>query len=117
MNGRLAIRCAGENLSETLVGTTRRNVIKSFAALPLARLSGAEPDVILYNGMIYTVQDANPPATAVAIRDGRFLAVGADRDVLALAGKNTRRVDLGGRRVMPGFNDAHAHPWSSGDRK
>jgi predicted amidohydrolase YtcJ len=94
--------------------TTRRDLIKSFAAVPLLRLSAADPDVILFNGLIYTVQPASPEATAVAIRDGRIVAVGADREVLALAGKNTRRVDLERRRVLPGFIDAHAHPWESG---
>lgn len=57
---------------------------------------------------------AMPDATAVAIHEGRFLAVGADRDILALARPATRRVDLAGQRVFPGFNDAHAHPWASG---
>lgn len=94
--------------------TTRRDIIKSLAALPLARLSRADPDLILFNARVYTVQPANPEATAIAIRDGRILAVGADREVLALAGKNTRRVDVERRRVFPGFNDAHAHPWDGG---
>ncbi len=94
--------------------TTRRDMIKTLAALPLVRLSRAEPDVILFNALVYTVQPAAPDATAVAIRDGRILAVGPDREVLALAGKNTRRIDIGRRRVLPGFNDAHAHPWEAG---
>jgi predicted amidohydrolase YtcJ len=96
------------------VGTSRRDLIKSFAALPVLRYPGADPDVILHNGQVTAVQAAAPQATAIAIRDGRILAVGADRQVLALAGKNTRRVDLARRRVLPGFNDAHAHPWESG---
>jgi predicted amidohydrolase YtcJ len=96
------------------VHTTRRDVIKSFAALPLLHLNAAEPDVILFNGLVYTLQPAAPEATAVAIRDGRIMAVGSDRQVLAMAGKNTRRVDLDRRRVLPGFIDAHAHPWESG---
>lgn len=94
--------------------TNRRDVMKTLAALPLMRLSAADPDVVLHNGLVYTVNPAAPEATAVAIRDGRILAVGADREVLALAGKNTRRVDLAHRRVLPGFNDAHAHPWQGG---
>ncbi|HMD72883.1 MAG TPA: amidohydrolase [Steroidobacteraceae bacterium] len=82
--------------------------------MPLASLGRAAPDVILFNGRVYTVQPGNPHATAIAIRDGRILAVGADREILALAGKQTRRVDLARRRVLPGFNDAHAHPWLGG---
>lgn len=94
--------------------TTRRDVIKTLAAMPLMRLQRADPDVILYNGRVYSGQPENPEAAAIAIRDGRILAVGADREVLALAGKQTRRIDLARRRVLPGFNDAHAHPWLGG---
>lgn len=93
---------------------TRRELITTLAALPLVRLERAEPQVILFNGRITTLHPAVPEATAVAIGDGRFLAVGADHDVLALANARTRRVDLNRRRVFPGFNDAHAHPWASG---
>ena len=94
--------------------TTRRDVIKSFAALPLLRPMIGDPDLVLYNGLIYTVHPAYPAATAIAVRDGRILAVGTDREILSLAGKKTRRVDLARRRVLPGFNDAHAHPAASG---
>jgi predicted amidohydrolase YtcJ len=96
------------------MGSTRRDLIKKCAALPLLRFPGADPDVVLHSGRFYTVQPGNPQVTAIAIRDGRILAVGADKDVLAMAGKKTRRVDLAHRRVLPGFNDAHAHPWASG---
>ena len=53
----------------TLV-TNRRDMIKTLAALPLMHLSGADPDVILYNGLVYTVHPAAPEAAAIAIRDG-----------------------------------------------
>ena len=49
------------------MGTNRRDVIKTLAALPLMRLSGADPDVVLHNGLVYTVNPAAPEATAVAI--------------------------------------------------
>src|SRR5262249_8015708 len=52
---------------------------------------------------------ANPTATAVAIQDGRFLAVGTDEEVMALAGPKTKVVDLKGRRVLPGLVDNHLH--------
>ena len=96
------------------MSTTRRHMIKTMAALPLLRLPGTDPDLVLYNGLIYTAQPGSPQVTAIAIRDGRFLAVGTDREILALAGKKTRRVDLARQRVFPGFIDAHAHPWASG---
>jgi predicted amidohydrolase YtcJ len=96
------------------VRMNRRDVIRNLAALPLLRWSGADPEVILYNARVYTVDTANPKATAIAIRDGRIMAVGGDRQVLALAGKNTHRIDLAHQRVLPGFIDAHAHPWFGG---
>ena len=93
---------------------TRRRVVKSLAALPLVRLRQSTPDLILYNGRISTQETAQPEVEAVAIRDGRFLAAGANHAILSLGGPLTRRVDLAGRRVFPGFIDAHAHPWASG---
>src|SRR5918992_2037534 len=66
-------------------------------------------DPILHSGKIFTVDDGQPWAQAVAIRGSRILAVGDDGPVLALAGPETRSIDLGGRVVVPGFNDAHAH--------
>jgi predicted amidohydrolase YtcJ len=66
-------------------------------------------DLILHDGLITTLSRAQPTATAVAIRDSRFLAVGAGKDVMALAGPNTQVVDLKGRRVLPGLIDNHLH--------
>src|SRR5258706_633626 len=96
------------------MSTTRRDMIKTLAALPLVRFAGADPELILYNGLVYTVRPGGAEATAIAIRDGRILAVGTDRQILAMAGRNSRRMDLARRRVLPGFNDAHAHPWAGG---
>ncbi|MCF8207117.1 MAG: amidohydrolase [Methylotenera sp.] len=69
----------------------------------------AHPDLILFNGRFTTLNRAQPEATAVAIRDGRFAAVGTHEDVLALAGAATRRIDLQGRRALPGLIDNHLH--------
>jgi predicted amidohydrolase YtcJ len=66
-------------------------------------------DLILHHGLFTTLARAQPSAGAVAIRDGRFLAVGTDKEVLALAGPNTKVVDLEGRRVLPGLIDSHLH--------
>ncbi len=74
------------------------------------------PDLILYNGHIITVDDAQPRTEAVAIAGGRFLAVGRSDDVRNLAMANTKSVDLGGKTVVPGFIDAHAHPGAAGRR-
>lgn len=86
--------------------------MSTLLALPLLRAQ--EPELILYNGNIWTVDDAQPRAQAVAIVGERFIAVGSNQDVLHLASARTRRVDLGLKTVLPGFNDAHAHPVESG---
>jgi predicted amidohydrolase YtcJ len=67
------------------------------------------PDLILYRGLFTTLDRSNPTADAVAIRDGLFVAVGRENEVLPLAGPETRIVDLGGHRVLPGLIDNHMH--------
>jgi predicted amidohydrolase YtcJ len=66
-------------------------------------------DLILTNGRFTTLDRQNPAATAVAITNGIFAAVGRDADVMALAGPSTRLLDLKGRRVLPGLIDNHLH--------
>jgi len=69
----------------------------------------AAPDLILHRGRFTTLDRARPSAEAVAIRDGRFLQVGSNEEILALAGARTRRIDLHGRCVLPGLIDNHLH--------
>jgi predicted amidohydrolase YtcJ len=66
-------------------------------------------DLILHNGVIWTVDDKNPTVQAVAIKDGKFVLVGSNDAALKLRGPNTRVVDLRGDFVVPGFNDNHVH--------
>ena len=66
-------------------------------------------DTILFNGKVFTANDAQPWAQALAIFGDRVVAVGDSAAIQALAGPSTRRLDLGGRTVVPGFNDAHQH--------
>ncbi|HEU4795350.1 MAG TPA: amidohydrolase family protein, partial [Pyrinomonadaceae bacterium] len=66
-------------------------------------------DLILHNGVIWTVDEKNPTVQAVAIKGGKFIAVGSDKSVLNFRGSNTRVVDLQGKFVVPGFNDNHVH--------
>src|ERR1700747_3644404 len=66
-------------------------------------------DLILHRGLFTTLVRSQPTATAVAIHDGRFLAVGADSEVMPLAGPKNKVVDLKGRRVLPGLIDNHLH--------
>lgn len=90
--------------------TAGRRFVLALAAAALAcgpRAGG--PDRILYNARIWTGDSAVPEAEAIAITGDRIVAIGTDRDVRALRGRNTRLEDLQGRRVVPGFHDAHLH--------
>ena len=69
----------------------------------------AYADVVFYNGKVLTADEEFSIEEAVAIRDGKFLAVGSSERVLAMAGPNTRRVDLEGRSVIPGLIADHEH--------
>src|SRR5262245_37752506 len=70
----------------------------------------AQPaDLILHNATVWTVDGANPTARAVAVKDGRFLAVGDTDAVLTHPCPQTHVIDLGGRFVLPGFIDTHVH--------
>ncbi len=79
------------------------------SAPPSAEISAAEPELVLFSGQIITLAETQPEATALAVRDGRILAVGDDDTVLALTGPGTRRIDLAGRVLMPGFIEGHGH--------
>lgn len=69
----------------------------------------APADLILVNGRVYTVDDSRPMVSAFAVKNGRIVFAGSDREVRALAGARTRVVDAGGGTVIPGMVDAHAH--------
>ncbi len=70
-------------------------------------------DMVLYNGHVLTMDQDQPPfnvTQAVALQDGRILAVGEDDRILRMAGPDTVRVDLDGKAVLPGIVDTHSHP-------
>jgi predicted amidohydrolase YtcJ len=73
--------------------------------------------LLLVNGRVWTVNPAQPEAEAVAISGNRIVAVGANSEILSLSGSaaQTRIIDLRGRLVVPGFNDAHLHFYMGGD--
>jgi predicted amidohydrolase YtcJ len=71
-------------------------------------------DLVLRGGKIVTVDDAFSIKEAVAIRDGRFAAVGSDGEIRDYIGPNTRVIDLGGRTVIPGLIDSHIHATVAG---
>ena len=66
-------------------------------------------DIVIYNGVIHTVDSDNAIAEAVAVKDGRIVAVGATSDIVPLADTATLRIDLEGKTVVPGFIDSHGH--------
>jgi predicted amidohydrolase YtcJ len=72
-------------------------------------MSKQDPDLILHHGLLTTLDRSNPAATAVAIKDGLFTAVGHDREIMPLAGPSTETIDLRGRRALPGLIDNHLH--------
>lgn len=103
--------------------TTRRTFLGAASSLAFSNLfspaNAADPintgaasmhaDIVLHNGSITTLDRANPNATAVAVKDGLFMDVGTDSEVMALAGPDTKIVDLKGKRVLPGLIDNHTH--------
>jgi predicted amidohydrolase YtcJ len=92
----------------------RRQFVGILGAATALRGASVRADLILYNANIHTMDPANPEATAVALSGGRFLAVGAEDEIDNLGSANTKRIDLGGNTVLPGFIDAHLHTASSG---
>jgi predicted amidohydrolase YtcJ len=77
------------------------------AAVPLSAQIFA--DLVLVNGKIRTENPQQPEAAAIAILGNRIVAVGSTSDMMKLAGPATKVIELAGKRVVPGFNDAHVH--------
>jgi predicted amidohydrolase YtcJ/ketosteroid isomerase-like protein len=76
----------------------------------VAETGKSTTDTVYTNGKIYTVNEAQPWAEAVAIRDGKFIKVGSNGEIKALVGEGTQVIDLEGKFVMPGVHDTHIHP-------
>ena len=106
---------------------TRRDFLRSAGAFGLSyALAGCglsttggtqdtgQADMIISNGRIATQDGARSFASSVAIKDGRFLAVGSDDEVMRLQGAKTEVIDVGRRTVIPGLNDSHMHPIRGG---
>ena len=73
-------------------------------------------ETVIRSANVITIDPRHPRATAVAMRDGRFIGVGSDSDLETLIGPKTKILDLAGKTVLPGFIDAHIHVLSSGTR-
>jgi hypothetical protein len=97
--------------------TSRREFLRGLGGVALAppfSLDRTEPDLILYNANVLTVDERRPRAQAIAIAEGRFVAVGGNDKVRALATARTKKLNLEGKTVVPGFIDAHTHPAVAG---
>lgn len=89
-----------------------KNFVPRLLATALAFASWeamASADMVLLNGKVFTADKARPMAQALAVADGKVLAVGSDAEISALADAGTQRIDLGGKALMPGLIDTHAH--------
>ncbi|RDV26817.1 amidohydrolase [Alteromonas aestuariivivens] len=83
-------------------------------AVALTACSSHTADRVFYNGPILTMDDSQPQAEAIAIKDGIIIAVGTEASVMKTAGSQTQRVDLQGKPLLPGFVDSHGHAWMIG---
>jgi hypothetical protein len=78
-------------------------------SLRTAAAAGLDPDLVVFNAKVYTVDPRNPKAEAFAVKAGRFVALGSTPDMRALAGKSTEMVDARQMTIVPGFIDCHNH--------
>jgi predicted amidohydrolase YtcJ len=92
----------------------RREFIGGLGAVALFPLETQKPDLILFNGNIYTLNPSEPHAQAIAVARGRIVAIGSDADILHMAAAGAKKIDLGMKTVLPGFIDAHSHPAMAG---
>ena len=102
---------------EGSMAQTRRDFlygVSALGAVSFFSIERTEPDLILYNANVWTVNAKQPRAQAVAISGGRLLAIGSNGEVLALAAGKAKQIDIGGMTVLPGFIDAHSHPAEAG---
>ena len=93
---------------------TRRQFLSTLGPLTLTAFWKQNPSLVLHHANVITVNSAQPRAQAVAISGDRIMAVGSNDEILRMATASTKKLDLGGNTVMPGFIDAHSHPAYSG---
>lgn len=97
----------------TLTGCSPENgdTGSSTSAVPSPESKAISAHVVYTNGRIYTVNEAQPWAEALAVIDGRIVAIGTSKDVASTIGENTKVIDLAGNFAMPGVVDLHSHPF------
>lgn len=87
----------------------KKILISAFSLLLALTVNAQEADIIIFNGKISTLNENNQEVEAVAISGNKILKTGANSEILKLKGKNTKVVDAGNRRVIPGLFDSHEH--------
>lgn len=92
----------------------RRTFLASFSPLVMLPFYQQSIDLILYNANIITVNPNQPSAQAIAISSDKIIAVGTSESILKLATGLTKKIDILGKTILPGFIDSHSHPASSG---
>jgi predicted amidohydrolase YtcJ len=101
---------------------SRRNILVAGGTTAMIAMAGSSPwswaqspeaptspHLIVHNAKVTTLQSGRPEAEAFAVRGERIVAVGGEADIMRLRAENTRIIDAGGRRVIPGLNDSHFH--------
>ena len=91
------------------LSTILLNVAAVAAAFGSSRAQELPAEIIIVNANVFTASDKQPHAEAIAIEGDRIVAVGANKKIDALAGPKTKRIDAGGRLVIPGIMDTHNH--------
>jgi len=86
-----------------------RGLISASAAPVAAAADTQDPDLVVFNAKVYTVDPQTPRAEAFAVKGGRFVAVGSTADIRGLVGKSTQAIDARQMTVVPGFIDTHNH--------
>jgi predicted amidohydrolase YtcJ len=98
------------SFSALLAGAVGCRNLPTRADRDTSQLDARQPDLVLLNGRVYTIDDRLPRAEAFAVKHGRFVAVGSNADIRPLATAGTRVIDAAGMTVVPGFIDTHCHP-------
>ena len=93
---------------------SRRDFVASLPPLALISCYLEKADLILYNADIITVNPNQPSAEAIAISGDKIIGVGSNEDIMNLSSAYTKKINVGGKIITPGFIDAHSHPAGAG---
>ena len=89
-----------------------------FLSFLLQNVNGAEDVILIFvNGNIYTANERKPRAEAIAVKHQGIVFVGSNADAKQFRGNETRRIDVDGKTIVPGFTDSHCHIFGIGERE